>query len=257
MTSSKSSKLNSLLTKWPQGAVYSAFWLTKQGYSPSLIRGYCQSNWLRSIGRGVFIKVGDTLNWPGGLWAVQQQLNLAIHPAGKTALELSGYGHFLSIGQPTVILFGATGLKLPHWLRQHAQQWHVQYFTTNLFEQQPLLGLVDHRFGDLLVQISTPERAILETLYLVPHGQSIEEAWLLMEGLVSLRPQLLQSLLMVCNSIKVRRLFLYLAEQHQHSWFQRLDVAALDLGKGNRSITPGGHLDPKYLITVPARLGLN
>jgi hypothetical protein len=31
---------------------------------------------------------------------------------------------------------------------------------------------------------------------------------------------------------------------------------ALDLGTGNRSITPGGHLDPKYLITVPARLGL-
>jgi Transcriptional regulator, AbiEi antitoxin, Type IV TA system len=117
----------------------------------------------------------------------------------------------------------------------------------------------------LLVQISTPERAILETLYLVPHGQSIakgasvaiEEAWLLMEGLVSLRPWLLQSLLMACNSIKVRRLFLYLTEQHQHSWFQRLDVDALDLGTGNRSITPGGHLDPKYLITVPAGLGLN
>jgi Transcriptional regulator, AbiEi antitoxin, Type IV TA system/Transcriptional regulator, AbiEi antitoxin N-terminal domain len=257
MISSKSSKLNSLLTKWPQGAVYSAFWLTNQGYSPSLIRGYCQSNWLRSISRGAFIKVGDTYNWPGGLWAVQQQLNLAIHPAGKTALELSGYGHFLPMGKSTVILFGATGLKLPHWLRQHAQQWQIQYFTTNLFEQQPLLGLVDHRFGDLVVQISTPERAILETLYLVPHSQSIEEAWLLMEGLVSLRPQLLQSLLMVCNSIKVRRLFLYLAEQQQHSWLQRLDVAALDLGKGNRSIIPGGHLDPKYLITVPARLGVN
>jgi hypothetical protein len=45
-------------------------------------------------------------------------------------------------------------------------------FTTNLFEQQPLLGLVDHLFDDLLVQISTPERVILETLYLVPQGQN-------------------------------------------------------------------------------------
>jgi Transcriptional regulator, AbiEi antitoxin, Type IV TA system/Transcriptional regulator, AbiEi antitoxin N-terminal domain len=253
----KGSKLNNLLTNWPQGAVYTSTWLTQQGFSPSLIRGYCQSNWLRSISRGAFIKVGDTYNWPGGLWAVQQQLNLAIHPAGKTALELSGYGHFLPMRQPTVILFGATGLKLPHWLRQHVEQWQIQYLTTNLFEKQPLLGLVDHRFGDLLVQISTPERAILETLYLVPHGQSIEEAWLLMEGLVSLRPRLLQSLLVACNSIKVRRLFLYLAEQHQHSWFQRLDVDTLDLGTGNRSIAPGGHLDPKYLITVPEHLGLN
>jgi Transcriptional regulator, AbiEi antitoxin, Type IV TA system len=71
-------------------------------------------------------------------------------------------------------------------------------FTTNLFEKQPLLELVDHLFGDLLVQISTPEHAILETLYLVPHGQSIakgasvaiEEVCLLMEGLASLSPQL-------------------------------------------------------------------
>jgi Transcriptional regulator, AbiEi antitoxin, Type IV TA system len=142
-------------------------------------------------------------------------------------------------------------------LRQHTELWQIQYFTTNLFEQQPLLGLVDHRFGDLLVQISTPERAILENLYLVPYSQSIEDAWLLMESLVSLRLRLLQSLLVACNSIKVRRLFLYLAEQHHHSWFQRLDVDVLDLGTGNRSITPGGRLDSKYLITVPELLGLN
>jgi hypothetical protein len=257
MSTLKSSKLNVLLTNWPPGAVFTSAWLTQQNYSPSLIQSYCQSNWLRSISRGAFVKVGDTYNWPGGVWAVQKQLGLAIYTAGKTALGLAGYGHFLALGQPAVILFGATGLKLPHWLRQHAELWQIQYFTTNLFEQQPLLGLVDHRFGDLLVQISTPERAILETLYLVPHSQSIEEAWLLMEGLVSLRPRLLQSLLVACNSIKVRRLLLYLAEQQQHSWFQRLDIDALDLGTGNRSITPGGRLDPKYRITVPARLGLN
>lgn len=226
-------------------------------FFPSLIRGYCQSNWLRSIGRGAFIKVGDSYDWNDCLWALQQQLGLTIHLAGKTALELAGYGHFLPLGQTTVMLFGSQGVKLPRWLRQHKELWQIQYFTTNLFEQQSLLGLVDHPFGNLLVQISTPERAILEALYLVPHSQSIEEAWLLMEGLVSLRPRLLQSLLIVCNSIKVRQLFLYLAEQQQHSWFQRLDIDSLDLGSGNRSIIPGGHLDPKYLITITARLGLN
>jgi Transcriptional regulator, AbiEi antitoxin, Type IV TA system/Transcriptional regulator, AbiEi antitoxin N-terminal domain len=257
MSTLKGSKLNNLLTNWPMGAVYTSSWLTQQGFSPSLIRGYCQSNWLRSISRGAFIKVGDTYGWMGCLWAVQHQLGLSIHPAGKTALELAGYGHFLPLGQPSVMLFGDKGLKLPHWLRQPSELWQIQYFTTNLFEQQSLLGLVDHPFGNLLVQISTPERAILEVLYLVPHSQSIEEAWLLMEGLVSLRPRLIQSLLMACNSIKVRRLFLYLAEQQQHSWFQRLDIDSLDLGSGNRSISPGGRLDPKYLITVPNGLGLN
>ena len=107
------------------------------------------------------------------------------------------------------------------------------------------------------MKISTPERASLEMLYLVPHTQSVEEAWLLMEGLVSLRPRLVQSLLAACNSIKVRRLFLYLAEHHGHPWFERLDVAALDLGVGNRSIVAGGRLDSKYHITIPIGLGLS
>jgi Transcriptional regulator, AbiEi antitoxin N-terminal domain len=85
----KSSKLNNLLTNWPPGTVYTSTWLTQQNYSPRLIQGYCRSNWLRSISRGAFIKVGDVYDWPGGLWALQKQLNLAIHPADKTALELS------------------------------------------------------------------------------------------------------------------------------------------------------------------------
>jgi Transcriptional regulator, AbiEi antitoxin, Type IV TA system len=155
------------------------------------------------------------------------------------------------------MLFGATGVKLPQWLRQQAEVWQIQFFTTNLFAQAPRLGLTEQQFGDLTIKISTPERACLEMLYLVPHTQSISEAWLLMEGLVTLRPRLVQSLLAACNSIKVRRLFLYLAEQHQHPWFERLDVDTLDLGVGNRSIVSGGRLDPKYQITVPTNLGLN
>jgi Transcriptional regulator, AbiEi antitoxin, Type IV TA system/Transcriptional regulator, AbiEi antitoxin N-terminal domain len=252
-----STKLNNLLVNWRSGAVYTSTWLSSQGFSPSAIAGYCQSNWLRSIGRGAFVKVGDTYDWSGGLWAVQQQLGLAIHPGARTALELAGYGHFLPLERQSLMLFGTTGVKLPQWLKQQAQVWQIKYVTTNLFAQSPLLGLTERRFRDLAINISTPERASLEMLYLVPHTQSVEEAWLLMEGLVTLRPRLVQSLLAACNSIKVRRLFLYLAEQHQHPWFERLDLSAIDLGVGNRSIVSGGRLDPKYQITVPANLGIN
>jgi Transcriptional regulator, AbiEi antitoxin N-terminal domain/Transcriptional regulator, AbiEi antitoxin, Type IV TA system len=62
MNTLKGSKLNNLLTNWQQGAVYTATWLAQQGFSSSAIAGYCQSNWLRSIGRGAFVKVGDTLD---------------------------------------------------------------------------------------------------------------------------------------------------------------------------------------------------
>ena len=180
-----STKLNNLLVNWRSGAVYTSTWLSSQGFSPSAIAGYCQSNWLRSIGRGAFVKVGDTYDWSGGLWAVQQQLGLAIHPGARTALELAGYGHFLPLERQAVMLFGATGVKLPHWLKQQAEIWQIKYVTTNLFAQAARLGLTERRLGDLAINISTPERASLEMLYLVPHTQSVEEAWLLMEGLVT------------------------------------------------------------------------
>jgi hypothetical protein len=39
-----------------------------------------------------------------------------------------------------------------------------------------------------------------------------------MEGLNTLRPDLVQELLEKCSSVKVKRLFMHLAEQFQHPW---------------------------------------
>jgi len=66
-----------------------------------------------------------------------------------------------------------------------------------------------------------------------------------------LRADVVQSLLEQCASVKVKRLFLHLAEKHNHAWFKSLDLAKVSLGSGKRMLVPGGRLDPKYLITVP------
>ena len=50
----------------------------------------------------------------------------------------------------------------------------------------------------------------------------------------------------------MKRLFLHLAELHRHPWFRELDVGRVSLGSGKRVLVPGGRLDTKYLITVPA-----
>jgi hypothetical protein len=60
-------------------------------------------------------------------------------------------------------------------------------------------------------------------------------------------------LLEKCTSVKVKRLFLHLAELHRHPWVRQLDPTKVDLGSGKRALVPGGKLDPKYLITVPTR----
>ena len=72
-----------------------------------------------------------------------------------------------------------------------------------------------------------------------------------MQGLTALRPAVVQSLLEHCRSIKVKRLFLWSAESHQHTWFGRLDLAGVDMGKGKRQVFEGGVYDSKYQITVP------
>jgi len=75
-----------------------------------------------------------------------------------------------------------------------------------------------------------------------------------MEGLRNLSPRRLQALLADCKNVKVKRLFFWFAERHNHVWLQKIDRSAIDLGKGKRMLVPGGKLDPKYNITVPENL---
>ena len=102
--------------------------------------------------------------------------------------------------------------------------------------------------------ISTPERAILELMDELPDRESFEHVDDLMGGLANLSPRRVQRLLQVCQSIKVKRLFLFMAERHKHAWFKRLDTAQIDLGSGKRSLVEQGRYDPKYRITVPESL---
>ncbi len=92
---------------------------------------------------------------------------------------------------------------------------------------------------------------MMELLHLVPHDEPYEEAALLMEGLATLRPNLVQGLLESCRSIKVKRLFLHLAEECNHAWVDMLDTDGITLGQGKRMIVKGGRLDKRYNITVP------
>jgi len=75
---------------------------------------------------------------------------------------------------------------------------------------------------------------------------------LIVGNLVALRPDIVQGLLAECQSVKVKRLFLYMAEKHEHAWLSNLDLSKVDLGKGKRVIISNGRYDRKYQITVPA-----
>ena len=104
------------------------------------------------------------------------------------------------------------------------------------------------------IRISSPERAILEYLHLAPDSIDLMECYQVMEGLSTLRPRLMQQRLEECRSIKVKRLFLYMAEKARHEWVKRLELSKLDLGKGPRSIVKGGVYSNKYALNLPKEL---
>jgi hypothetical protein len=101
---------------------------------------------------------------------------------------------------------------------------------------------------------SGPEKAILEVLVDVPRAISFEHADELMQGLYNLSPRKVDTLLLACVSVKVKRLFLWLAERHNHAWMKKLDTDKYDLGSGKRVIATEGRLDKTWLITVPRNM---
>ncbi len=93
----------------------------------------------------------------------------------------------------------------------------------------------------------------MEQIHLTGSNDEMEHVLQLMEGLTTIRPKTAQELLENCRSAKVKRVFLWSAETAGHSWFKRLDLSRIDLGKGKRQLYKGGKLNRKYGITVPER----
>jgi hypothetical protein len=247
-----SMKINKLLQTWPRGTVAVHSWLNSEGISRKLAEQYRHRGWIDAIGQGAFIRRGDKVEWPGGVYAIQTASQKAIHPGGQTALDIHGLLPTLRLGaRAPVYLYGAPGLRLPTWFREHKWGRPVRYSASGLFARE--LGLAPRTFGDFSIQVSSPERAVLEYLDGFPQTASFEEAEQLVEGLTTLRPELLQALLEACKSVKVKRMFLFLADGAKHAWRAQLQDKRIKLGHGKRSLVAEGRFDRRYQITVPLK----
>lgn len=244
-------KINQSLVTAPANAVLTSAWLKERGISSKLAVYYASSGWLHRVGDGAFTVRPGTPSWVGAVFGLQQK-SKHLHPGGRTALELSGLAHFLPLGENhPLFLFGPVNDRLPAWFKGLPWFERVRHVSTNFLPND--IGIGEHRDGELVIKISSPERATLEFLQALKLSTSeYEHANLIFEGLGTLRPDVVQSLLEHCSSVKVKRLFLHLAERHNHAWLKSLDLSKVSLGSGKRVLVGGGRLDPKYLITVPA-----
>ena len=245
-------KINHLINEWPPGTVYLSSWLKQIGISGQLTNRYKKSGWLVSLGNGAFKRMSDEVNFQGALYALQLQGGSSIHIGGKSALELQGKLHYLNFQVSSVTLFGEWNEHLPKWFSE--TNWGISLELTRTSFLPKDLELVDFEIKNFSIKISSPLRAIFECLYLAPNKQDLMECYELMEGLNNFIPSQVQTILEACESIKVKRLFLLMAEKSGHSWFQYLDLKRVNLGSGKRSIISNGSLNSKYLITVPKEL---
>lgn len=252
MNSHRVSKINSLLSNHPRGTVLTSAWLVEQGYSLDLQKQYRRSQWFDSIGRGAMIRHGDVVDYLGGVYALQSQLGLHVHPAAKTALAMQGKSHYLELATKRAQLFGGRADSLPLWFQGRDWGLHIDSNMTSFLP--PELGFVKVSHKSFTIKVSSPARAILECLYLAPKHQPLVEVYELMEGLNNLRPVSVQNLLEACTSVKVKRLFLYLADKAGHEWLKYVCLEKVDLGSGKRAIVKDGVYVAKYQITVPKEL---
>jgi hypothetical protein len=240
--------LKSLIEIIPHNVIVTSKWLQQNGVSRQLLLKYKQSNWFEKLTNGAFIKIGDSANLDGAIYALQRQLNLSIHIGGISALNnYYGITHNISYSNKNTQLFGFRGEKLPKWFKMLYGE-NTQLNSTTFLPKD--IGLVDIQAGDFKIKVSTLERAVLEMLYLVPEKIIPNEAYQIIELLITVKPKDFQMLLEKCNSVKVKRLFLYFAELSNHSWFKRLDLSKIDLGKGVREVTKGGKYNQKYNIII-------
>jgi len=268
MGESRHEKLNRLLETLGDTTLVSSRWLRAHDYPSNLVARYMASGWLQSPARGVYLRKGGRPTWEGLVHALQVLEKLPLHVGGRFALARQGHEHYLRLGESTTVtLYGPA--KLPGWAGKLPLRERIQSCGHGPFDWPPLVFVSATPAASLTARgleratddspangmvFSTPERAVLELCDERPDSALVHEVDALMQGLATLRPPLVSTLLQHCDSVKAKRLFLALADRHNHAWVSHLDLRTVDLGRGKRALVPGGKLNAKYQITLPADL---
>lgn len=237
----------------PHNSVLFSSWLTEHGMDAKAQYANTKSGWLERLSKRVYIIKGTSPSLLDAVSSYNTQLDKKCIIGAFSALGLRDIYHYIPMGKPTMYLFTSSKERLPNWMLKKSWEYTVNYCTTS-FINEDMLGVEKMNIDNKTLLVSSRERAFLECLYLTNTPQSLMDTYHLMESLTTLRPNLLQRLLEDCNSIKVKRLFLYMAEKTAYPWFNMIKQENIDLGSGRRMISPTGKFIRKYNITIPKEL---
>lgn len=245
------SKINLLRSRVLPDGILRTSWLEQNGISRSDLTDYVKHGSLERVATGIYKYPATSQTLFGILSSYQSQGSIHYHLGAATALEIRGYSHYLTMGKPQAMIFTKLSSRLPKWICKLELDMTVQEFSTKIFGDT---GIENTEYQGYSLRISSPERAIMECISLSPDHYNLMDIYHLMEMLNTLRSSIVQQLLEECSSVKVKRLFLYLAEKAGHRWFSKLDLDKISLGSGTRAFVKGGVKNTKYDIMIPKEL---
>jgi len=249
MALAEQDKLNKLLTIGVPHGLYFSEWLTANGWSNQLVQCYCQNGWLERLCRGVFIRKGDSPQAYAALDCYRRQVGADMHIAAHSALELHGYMHFVPMGKPRMMV-ALHGSYEAQWLKMDVYDRQLVSVRMDAFS----LETETFRYQELELPVSSAEQAFAECLQLAPKHYSYMDLYLLMEMLTTLRPWVVEDVLVQSNNQRVKRMFLYMAEKAGHAWVEDINVEKIGLTQSPLRVTAGGTFINKYKITIPTEL---
>lgn len=246
-------KINQALLNWTPGDIHGFEWLRKKGIKRRLAYFHVQTKVLKTVGPGVFGRSGDKLLWQAGVRFLQEELGVAVHVAARTAFELQGPAHNIPLGKRVIFLESFEKNRLPPWFFK--AKWDAKFIFRKscLFKKEIHSVCLSEKSFD--IDVASRELALFEFIDRADLKRSFEEVENLMMGLVNLRTQVMQELLEKCQSVKVKRILLYVAEKLELGFLKKINMKKIDLGKGKRVICKSGVFDQKYSITVPRNAG--
>lgn len=238
----------------PEGRIVNRAWLKVRGFSRPQVDYYLRAAKLEPVAQGVYRRPGPPLKWEHVVYSLVE-MGYPLHVGGRSALEMQGLAHYLPAGRlKRIDLYGPT--KAPAWVLTSSGPFRFKVYKRRLFSLLPDEARIFKPFGswDWPIPYSTVELAMLELLAGVRDKTGFSVADKFFEAAVNFRPNLLQILLGACMNVKAKRLFLWFADRHNHTWRRALETEKIDVGKGKRMIVKGGAYDAQYRITVPREM---
>lgn len=239
----------------PEGLVVTRKQLLAAGLTGAALDRYVKSGWLHLVGRGAYLRGPDQalarpMRWQQLVISLQRA-GLALHVGGPTALALHGWPPG---DARTVELYGRASC--PAWMARANLRESVRVHRFELLPPRVRAGIVPVQWGpwDWSMWIATPERALLESVALLPDAATFNAVDAQFAAAHTLDVPALTQLLGWSRHVQVNRLFLWFADRHAHPWNAEIDRTRVFVGSGKRQVVAGGKLDARYQITVPTDL---